>query len=94
MLFLNCDKEFLFNEVNNDQEILRGVYPECGRKRFFALLRMASEGLRMTSEVLRHTPTKRRDDNLKLPACHSEGVLLFVQHKLRDRRISFFATLR
>tara|TARA_B100001964_G_scaffold195455_1_gene219496 strand:+ start:1153 stop:1293 length:141 start_codon:yes stop_codon:yes gene_type:complete len=29
-----------------ENEILRGVYPERGKKRFFALLRMTSEGLR------------------------------------------------
>jgi len=30
------------------EEILRGVYPERGRKRFFASLRMTSRGLRTT----------------------------------------------
>jgi|TARA_B100001964_G_scaffold47051_1_gene52602 hypothetical protein len=36
----------LRNDKNNNQEILRRVYPESGRTRFFALLRMTSEGLR------------------------------------------------
>jgi hypothetical protein len=56
----NCHCESAKGWRSNPGEILRGIYPEECKKRFFATLRMIeSEGLRMTeSEGLRMTESE------------------------------------